>query len=208
MLRRRRKPVLAEVPPRRDGVRPGALSRSELEAFSALATALQSSDAVLAIGPKGRDVAVGLATTATVRGGSAALLECDLAEPTLASALGLSAAPGLREYLLGDAEPDQILQSLVSAGPAAGPATAPLVCVVAGAPCPSPGDLLASERCLHAVARLRAAYDLLVIAGPPLNPGIELLHLAELADVTLVCGAPAELPPRSPVPGAGFVVVG
>lgn len=208
MLRRRPTPVLAEVPSPRVGSRVGALTRSELQAFSGLATALRDSEAVLATGPARTAVAVGLATAATVQGRSAALLECDLAEPALAGALGVSPAPGLHEYLTGHAEPAQILQSLIPAGPAAGAATSPLVCVVAGAPSPSPGALLASERCRHAVARLRAGYELLVIAGPPLNPGAGLLDVAALADFTLLCGERTELPRRAPLADAGFVLVG
>ena len=64
MLRRRAKhPVLAEIPVRRDGSsRPAALGRAELQAFSDLARELAGSRAVLATGPAGSTVALGLAS--------------------------------------------------------------------------------------------------------------------------------------------------
>ena len=211
MLRRRlRHPVLAEVPaPSGESVRPGALGRAELEACSSLATALAGSRAVLATGAARSAVALGLAAAAVAEGRRVALLECDLAAPALAGTLGLSAAPGLHEYLRGDAEAAQILQSLVLAGPASGRAAEPLACIVAGEPEPAPAALLDSERCDHAVEKLRSAYDLLVIAGPPLTEDPDSLRaLAAIADATLVCGGRAEIPRRLPVPVTGLVLVG
>jgi Mrp family chromosome partitioning ATPase len=161
----------------------------------------------LAIGPARSEVALGLATAVTVEGRRVALLEADLAAPELAGALGLSPGPGLHEYLLGEAEAPQILQALVLAGPASGRATEPLACVVAGEPGPASGPLLASDRCRHAIGRLRAAYDLLVIDGPELerNPdGVR--DLAGLADATIACGGRAEIPKRLPIPVAGRVI--
>jgi Mrp family chromosome partitioning ATPase len=152
-------------------------------------------------------VALGLATAATVEGRRVALLEADLAAPELAGALGLSPGPGLHEYLLGKAEAPQILQALVLAGPASGGAGEPLACVVAGEPGAASVPLLASDRCRHAIGRLRAAYDLLVIDGPALERSPDAVRdLAGLADATIACGGRAEIPKRLPVPVAGLVI--
>jgi tyrosine-protein kinase len=210
MLRRRSKPpVLAEVPGRRgDGARPGAQGRAALQSYSRLARALDGVDAVCATGSARSPVAVGLATAATAAGRRVALLECDLAEPRLAAALGLSASPGLHEYLAGAAEPPLIVQPLVLAGPASGRATEPLACIVAGEPLSAPASMLASERCAHAVEKLRHAYDLLVLAGPPLDREPDALRaVAGLADAAIACGARRELPRRPPVALAGLAVV-
>jgi Mrp family chromosome partitioning ATPase len=207
--RRRRQAVLAEIPARReDRSRPGAHGRAELEAFSRLARALEGSRAVCATGSARLAVALGLATAATAEGRRVALLECDLATPSLAGALGLSATPGLREYLRGEAEAPQILQPLVLGGPASGRATEPLACIVAGNPEPSPAGLLDSAQCRHAIEKLRRAYDLVVVLAPPLDSDPDSLRaVAGLVEATVVCGAPAEVPKRPPVPLAGLVAV-
>jgi Mrp family chromosome partitioning ATPase len=209
MLRRSRHPVLAEVPARRPGSRPGALTRPELEAFSRLAQGLVDAGTVLVTGPAGSGVALGLAAVAAIGGRRVALVECDLAEPILAETLGVSPAPGLHEYLRGEAEPGQILQALVPAGPASAGAREHLTCIVAGSAAAAPAGLLVSERCRHAVAMLRRAYELVVLDGPPLGgdaTGLEAL--AADADTTLVCARRRELPKRPPLAGARFVVVG
>jgi receptor protein-tyrosine kinase len=206
--RRRRQPVLAEIPPPEGAsFRPGALDRDRLAGFSRLAAALSGSRAVLATGPAKSEVALGLATAATAGGARVALLEADLPAPVLAEALGLLPKPGLHEYLRGEAAASQILQALVLAGPASGRATEPLACIVAGDPGPASVPLLLSARCRHAIGRLHDAYDLLVIDGPELDldPGV-VRDLAGLADATIVCGRRAEIPKRLSVPVAGLVI--
>jgi MinD-like ATPase involved in chromosome partitioning or flagellar assembly len=208
--RRRRRPgVLAEVrAPEGDASRPGALGRAGLAAYSRLAAALADSRAVLVSGPAKSAAALGLAAAATAEGRRVALLECDLATPALAGTLGLSPRPGLHEYLREEAEAAQILQPLVLAGPASGRATKPLACIVAGEPTPTPVGLLDSERCDHAIEKLRRAYELLVIDGPPLSEDPDALRaLAEHATTTIVCGGRAEIPKRLPLPVAGLVLV-
>ena len=208
MLRRRSKhPVMAEVPASNGtSTRPGALGRPQLQALAGLATTLTGTGSVLLSGPAKSPVAVGLAAAATAEGRRVALLECDLASPTLAGRLGLDATPGLHEYLSGEAEAAQILQPMVLAGPASARATEPLTCIVAGEVEPAPVGLLDSERCDHAIERLRRAYDLLVIEGPPLSEDPDSLRaLAEHASTTLVCGKRGEIPKRLPVPVAGVV---
>lgn len=210
MLGRRSKhAVLAEIPtPNGTPSRSGALGRAELAAYAGLATTLAGSGTVFLTGPAGSRVALGLAAAATSQGRRVALLEADLATPALAGRLGLSPGPGLGEYLRGEAQATEVVQPLVLAGPASGRATEPLACIVAGEPVPTPVSLLDSERCDHAITRLRRAYDLLVIAGPPLAEDPDSLRaLAEHADSTLVSGERAEIPRRLPVPVTGLVLV-
>lgn len=206
LRRRRRSPVLAELPAPRDGRRrPGSLARSELEAFTGLLEAVGDAGAVSVAGEGRRSaVAVGLATVAAVAGRRAALVECDLAAPTLAGSLGLRAAPGLGEYLRLEAEASQILQPMLLTGPASGGAVAPLVCVTAGAPSADGPGLLGSERFAHAVGGLRGGYDLVVLAGPALDREPDVLAVAAQVDRTLACCSKA---PRSlGIRVDGFVV--
>lgn len=208
LSRRNKQQVLAEVPLRGSAPgRPGGLGRAELGAYDGLAGKLADSGSVFLTGPARAGAALGLAAAATARGQRVVLLECDLAEPGLAGTLGLEAGPGLHEYLRGDADATQILQPLVLAGPASGRATEPLTCIVAGEPEPQPVALLDSERCDHAIERLRRAYDLLVIGGPSLEEDADSLRaLAEHAAVTLACGEKRQIPKRMPIEPTGSVL--
>jgi MinD-like ATPase involved in chromosome partitioning or flagellar assembly len=208
--RRNKQPVLAEVPLRESSSpRPGALGRAELSVFTELAGKLSGKGSVFLTGPARANAALGLAAAATAEGRRVALLECDLAEPVLAATLGLAEDPGLHEYLRDAADANQILQPLVLAGPAAGRATEPLTCIVAGEPEPQPVALLDSERCDHAVERLRRAYDLLVIAGPSLEEDADALRaLGEHVAVTLICGERGQIPKRLPLAATGTVLFG
>jgi len=209
MLRRRRRPpVLAEVSALRSGqARPGALDRAELAAFADLSQTLGGSRAVLVTGGGKSRVALGLAAAAAVAGKRVVLLECDLERPALAGSLGLAGGPGLHEYLRREVEAEQILQSLVLAGPASAGATAPLVCIVAGRPATSSAPLLTLEDFDHAVEKLRRAYDLAILDGPPLSGDRDSLRaVAGPVDATLVCGGRTEIPKKPPIPVTGFVV--
>lgn len=183
--------VLAEIPAQAGPApRAGTLRRCDLEAYGALREQLGGSRAVLVLGEpaRRREVAIGLAATAAAADTRTALLECDLGRPGIADALGLAPAPGLHEYLRGETESEEILDALVLAGPGAGAATEPLVCVVAGRPAPDASALLGSERFRHAVAKLRSGYELLVLAGPSAE-GFDgaLGVLTAEADATLAC---------------------
>jgi Mrp family chromosome partitioning ATPase len=206
--RRNKQPVLAEVESSdRASIRPGALGRVELQAYTELAKKLAKTGSVFVTGPAKGQVALGLAAAATAEGRRVALLECDLAGPTLAERLGLASGPGLHDYLLDEADAGEILQPLVLAGPAAGRATEPLTCIVAGEPEAKPVALLDSERCDHAIERLRRAYDLLLIDGPPLEEDADALRaLTEHTAVTIACGKRGQLPKRMPVSVTGLVL--
>lgn len=187
---RRGLPVLAEVAgPAADGARPGALRRSQLDAFNSVLGNLGQARSLLVTGAAAgkRTVAMGLAAAAVAAGRRAALLECDLIVPSQASSLGLAAAPGLHEYLRCSAEAAEILQPLVLAGPGAKGARAPLVCVTAGEPATDAAALLLGEGFGHAVAKLLSAYDLLILDGPPLAEPEPALLVAAQADAALCC---------------------
>lgn len=164
--------VLAEIPARTSpDLRAGSLRRCDLEAFERVLGDLDGARCVL-VGETERaapPAALGLATAAAAAGTRTALLECDLVEPRVADALGLASAPGLHEHLRGEAPAERILKPVVLAGPGSGRATEPLVCVVAGRPAADAAGLLAAPALAGAIAGLRAAYELLVLAGPPLG---------------------------------------
>jgi Mrp family chromosome partitioning ATPase len=182
--------ALAEIPARSPGaVRAGTLRGPDIDVFGELLGKLRGSVLVTGTAEEGvLALSTGLASVAASQGIRTALLECDFEVPVLAGALGLSSVPGLHEYLLEEAEAPEILQPLVLAGPAAAKANGPLICVVAGEPAPDPAALVGSEGFRHAAERLRHAYELVVVHGPPLDgKGTALESVAGEADTVLAC---------------------
>lgn len=204
--------VLGEIPaPGPTALRAGTLRRCDQEAFGRLLEELGAARAVLVTGERARSrtAAVGLAAAAAAAGTRTALLESDLAEPTLAEALGLAAAPGLHEHLRGEADPSRILKPVALAGPGSAAALEPLVCVVAGRPTGEAEALLESEAFLRVTTSMRDAYELVVLLGPPHGARDGSLEaVAAQADATLVCVGRSDGVPGLPVPVTGLVVQG
>ncbi len=175
--------VLAEIPARSAAeLRPGTLRRSDLTAYGGLLESLDGARTVLAVGSASQAVALGLATTAVARGLRTVLVECDLANPSLADSLGLADAPGLSDYLRGAADSTGILKPVVLAGPGSADVVEPLVCVVAGRPGDDATTLLASLP--RVIDGLAGSYDLVVVLEGP-SGGL-------LADRTIACVGPSE----------------
>jgi Mrp family chromosome partitioning ATPase len=167
---RRKLPVLAEISgPAPGEARAWSLRRADLEALAKPLRGLDDHRTVLVIGAEGLAGAIALAGAASAAGRRTALVECDLERPRLALELGLRPGPGLHEYLRWEAAAPETLQALALAGPAARGATDPLICVVGGRPAADAATLVNLESFRHALAKLRAAYDLVVLIGPPLE---------------------------------------
>jgi Mrp family chromosome partitioning ATPase len=199
--------VLAEIPARSSpDLRAGTLRRRDLEAFDGLLEELRGARSVLVTGTApGLQAAIGMATAAVAAGTRTALLECDLGKPALADAWGLANAPGLHEYLRGTAGAEEILSPVVLAGPGSAEAAEPLVCVAVGRPSADGRRLFASELFAQALAGLRAAYDLVVIAGPPIRDEDSLRALLTQVDSTIACVGPSDS--RSlPISASGLVI--
>jgi Mrp family chromosome partitioning ATPase len=139
--------------------------------------------------------ATALAGVAAAAGTATALVECDVEHPRLAAELGLEQAPGLHEYLRWEATPVEVVQPLALAGPAAGGDPTTLACICAGRPSRDARTLLGLGSFRHMTAKLRDAYELVVLLGPPLEgAGGALGSAAAAADCSLA--ALAERPGR------------
>jgi Mrp family chromosome partitioning ATPase len=223
MLRRRASlPVLAEIAGPAEGARAWSLRREGFASLEAVLPLLAEQRAVLVSGEGEAALvaAIGLAAAATSAGRHTILVECDLAQPRLAAQIGLAAAPGLHEYLRWEAEPQDVIQPVVLGGPAASGATEPLVCICSGRPATKAETLLGLQSFAHMVAKLRAAYELVILAGasPVEEPG-SCAAAARLAD-TVVAGLPASAASgrdgravraaisRLPIPVLGTIAVG
>jgi polysaccharide biosynthesis transport protein len=218
---RRKLPVLAEISgPAPGSSRAWALRWADLRALEGARDSLDGHGLVLVTGDQRLGGSVAIAGAASAAGRRTVLLECDLERPRLAADLGLAAAPGLHEYLRWEASAPQILQPLVLAGPASRGATDPLICIVAGRPAPDPATLVGLASFRHALAKLRKAYDLVVLAGPALDSDHGSLEtLAGQADALLAAVSPATASGRPrrdllsvtrklPTPVLGAIVLG
>ena len=219
---RRKLPVIAEIsaPPGGDD-RVWSLRREDFEQLEEVRKRLDRQRVVMVSGREDlvRVLAVGLAGAACAAGMRAALVECDLGRPRLAADLGLSQSPGLHEYLRWEATAAEILQPLALAGSAASAASEPLVCISAGRLAPDPATLLGLKSFRHMAAKLRSAYDLVVLSGPEIDSDAACLDpVAAEADRVLVGIPPQQASgsarkavraavTRLPASGLGAVVV-
>lgn len=184
MLRgRARLPLLAEIAGPAPASAAWALRRGDFERLGEALPQLGPHRVVLLAGEEGEPAvaAVGLAAASSAAGRRTILVDCGLAQPRLAAQIGLAAAPGLHEYLRWEAEPADILQPIVLAGPAAGGLHDPLVCISAGRPATRAETLLGLQSFSHMVGKLRDAYELVLLLAPPVlaEPGSCLVVAAQ-----------------------------
>jgi Mrp family chromosome partitioning ATPase len=220
--RRTRLPALAEIAGPPEGTRAWSLRRADFESLGEVLPRLAALRVVLVSGEVELAplAAISLAAASAASGRRTILVECDLARPQLAAQVGLAAAPGLHEYLRWEAEPADVLQPVVMAGPAAAGGSEPLVCVCGGRPASKAETLLGLQSFAHMVAKLRGAYELVVLAAPPAaaEPG-PCLAAARQADAALAVLSAAAASGRGgkelraavlrlPIPALGTIAVG
>lgn len=217
MLRgRSRLPLLAEISGPADG-RAWALRRGDFENLREALGRL-AGQRVLTIVGEGEApaaAAIGLAAAASAAGRGTILVDCHLARPKVAGSIGIASSPGLHEYLRWEAEPRDVLQPVSLAGAAAGDGTAQLVCFAAGRPAAKTETLLGLQSFAHMVAKLRGAYELVLLLAPPLlSEPAACLAVAAQADG--VVAGEAKGSDRAvkkairglPVPALGSIAVG
>jgi Mrp family chromosome partitioning ATPase len=221
MFRGRRKlPVLAEIcAPAPDRTRVFSLRREDFARLGELQERLAERRVLLVTGSEGagRTVAVAVAGAACAAGRRVVLVDCDLSKPRLAADLGLVEAPGVHEYLRWEATPREVLQAVALAGPASAGAASPLAFVAGGREAADPATLLGLQSFRHMAAKLRGAYDLVVLSGPALGAaGGTLSRVAKEADAVLAGLSPDQARGRGvrravnllPPDPLGAVVVG
>jgi capsular exopolysaccharide synthesis family protein len=182
-----------------------ALTDSELESFRILRTNIDFLDvdsaatAVVvssAVPEEGKStVASALAAAYAATGRKALLVECDLRRPTLAKRLDLKPSPGLADFLVGDATPQEILQTVTlpdaptkkgDVADADRPAGT-FVCITAGTPTRRPAELLASVRFETFLAEVQEAYDVVVVDTAPMLSIVDTLEIIPHAGRVVVC---------------------
>jgi polysaccharide biosynthesis transport protein len=142
-------------------------------------------------------VALALAGATAVAGKRTLLVECDLRRPCLADRLGINDEPGLTDYLLGEAAPQDILQ-VVKLGAGTSPnggngaedqgaEGSSMVCITAGSTAQLPAEMLGSEQFSNFLTKVSGAYDMVVLDTSPILPVVDALELAPRVDGLLVC---------------------
>jgi polysaccharide biosynthesis transport protein len=144
-------------------------------------------------------VAMALAGAAALAGKRTLLVECDLRRPCFADRLGLDPEPGLTDYLVGQAEPADVLQvvKLISSATVNGDQKATsakgaedqanLVCITAGSAAPLPAELLGSDRFSSFLSKVSTAYDLVVLDTSPILSVVDALEVVPQVDGLVVC---------------------
>ncbi|HKF83236.1 MAG TPA: hypothetical protein VKB23_09790 [Solirubrobacterales bacterium] len=223
MLRGRgRLSLLAEIAGPAEGSRGWGLTGGDLESLRAVLPEL-AAHRVVAVAGEGEEpvvAAIALASAAAAAGRRTILVDCDLARPRLAAHVGLEPVPGLHEYLRWEAEPAEVLQPVALAGPASAGTGGQLVCVCAGRTATRAETLLGLRSFAHVVEKLRVAYELVLLVGPPvLGEPAAALAVVSRADA-VVAGLPADQAEgragrdmraairRLPVPALGAIAVG
>lgn len=169
--------------------------RQNLE-YLAVGQSLRSIVVTSAMPKEGKStVAACLAFASAAAGKRTLLLECDLHRPVLSDRLGLDEL-GLTDYLLGNAEPEEILQQVpVSLTPTLSGTNGSglemarqLTCVMAGNPVPRPADVLASSRFRSMLTEVSEVYDTVILDSSPLLSVVDTLELIPHVSAVLMCG--------------------
>jgi Mrp family chromosome partitioning ATPase/LPS O-antigen subunit length determinant protein (WzzB/FepE family) len=152
-------------------------------------------------------VASFLAFASAAAGTPTLLIECDLRRPVLAKRLGISAAPGLSDYIEGRAQLNDAVQRIPFGDPissngsghngnsgaehtseqGAGDFMHALDCITAGTPTRHPVELVRSERMSRLLVDLSATYELVVLDTPPLLSVVDTLELLPQVEAAVIC---------------------
>jgi len=186
-----------------DGAAP--MSESEFEAFRILRTNLRSlSDEPLnkilitsSRPDEGKTaVSLSLASACAIGGNKVLLVECDLRRPSFARRINtLNQSPGLTDFLMGNASPQDILQVVQLSEPAGsaslagteGQAAGAIVCITAGSIVPKPAELIGGQRFADFLEKVVKAYDMVIIDASPLLSVVDPLELVPHVDGVLIC---------------------
>ena len=191
-------PVLAEIgAPASSTGRAWGLRRGDLEALRGVLGEVGERRVVLVTGEEApaATLAVALAGVGAAAATRTVLVECDVERPRIAADLGLSPTPGLHEYLRWEVTPGDIVQPLTLVGSASAPGAGPLACVCAGRATRDARTLLGLGSFHHMTTKLRDAYELVILLGPPLEGAGGALSSAA-AEADCVVTALAERPDR------------
>ena len=129
-------------------------------------------------------VAAWFAYVSAVAGRRTLLVECDLRRPVLASRFGVETAPGLSDYLGGEAKPKDVLRSVHVHGREA---VDVLPLIPAGENTFQPAEMIGSKKFEAFLDQTTNAYDIVIFDSAPLLPVGDTLELIPQVDAVLLC---------------------
>lgn len=121
-------------------------------------------------------VAINLAISITLTGKKVALLEMDLRKPKLSNYLNIEVAPGMSNYLVGNANVEQIIKPTQFEN---------LFLVTAGTIPPNPTELIGKPQFEELMIRLKSDFDFVIIDTAPIGPVTDAQIIAKHADVSI-----------------------
>jgi Mrp family chromosome partitioning ATPase len=153
------------------------------------------------------EVALALAIAAAELGLTVIAVDADPAEPMLADLAGVEGAPGLADYLEGEAGPRDVLRAVPLGGGRS------FVCLPAGERRGRSAEEIGGGRLGGLLARLPRVYDLVLVAGPPVADDGAAAALAGRADGAVLLardreGAPERVREAVRELGDGVVLAG
>jgi receptor protein-tyrosine kinase len=189
------RPVVGAIPQSRALATNEPLGPADVEAFRMLRANLRyyNSDrrvrSVLVtsstIGEGKSTVAWHLAAAGAGAGASVLLIEADLRAPVLARRFGVEAPLGLRDVLLGEAKPADVVHrvdvSVSDHGPKSG-----MGVMFAGSPPANPVDLIESKQMADLLAQASEEFDMVVVDAPPMSVVPDAIPLIRRVDGVLV----------------------
>jgi succinoglycan biosynthesis transport protein ExoP len=197
------RPIIGRIPKSRALARrqPGAegLPPAEAEAFHALRANLlyfaadRNARSVLVTSAEPREgkttIAWHLSCAASSPGVRVMLIEGDLRRPTLARSLGAGDAPGLSEFLGGEASLAEVVREVAVVSLDDGIERARTVhLILAGSPPANPLDLLESQRMRDLLRTSSESYDLVVLDTPPTSTTADTIPLLTQVGGVIVVG--------------------
>ena len=105
------------------------------------------------------------------------LVDMDLRKSGIARMMGMAAAPGLSEFLMGDIPGEMIVRDSVMPG---------LSVIVGGKTMSSPTDMLAGDRFRSLIHELRERFDLVILDTPPVLPVPDAVTISEQVDAFIL----------------------
>lgn len=122
-------------------------------------------------------VAMNLAISQALTGKKVALLGLDLRRPKISKELGISATPGITDYLIGNAKLDDVIRPV--------PGYNTLFFLPEGTLPPNPAELLMDDMMGKLVDELKAKFDFVIFDTPPIGAVTDAKVLATYANASI-----------------------
>ncbi len=105
------------------------------------------------------------------------LIDADLRRPNLDVFFGITGTPGLSDYIIGNADYDEVIYPTIAEN---------LAVVPAGSQVPNPSEIVGSEMFRSFYDKCIAEYDYVIIDSPPMNSVVDATSVTDIVDMSLV----------------------